>query len=344
MKNHKVDKMLLPIIVMVVCNIFLTQACGILDGAKKEIYLVCEYTNDSGNNPEVTVNKEETSSEVSFASNDIQVSHKANLVGITINNVNISDEEGNYVITSLEVQEEVRGQFSTYSEFSWNVSKFTNIAVVLVLDVSESLEDKFPEIKEFAKEFAREVFKNDENAQIAVVAFSTDIDTLDFTNDISRIENYIDGLGPGKYTALYDAMLEGSQMLLSDRLNVDGRAMVTFTDGSDNNSNNESYDLLVKTLEASAIKSYTIGLEDKDKVNRNELENLAVNGVFELTDSLSDLKKIFKKFSESVSDVYSIYYERNDQRVPEPRKIRFVIGSERKGKSQFTFPFNFKKD
>jgi hypothetical protein len=117
---------------------------------------------------------------------------------------------------------------------------------------------------------------------------------------------------------------------------ADGKAILTFTDGTDNNSDPQFTPeylfnkLTNDTINAGnvLINSFTIGLEGNGGVDRPVLENLAANGgVARFPQNISELELIFEKFSESISNVYNLTYIRNQQIIPEsnPARLRFVF-------------------
>jgi len=164
-----------------------------------------------------------------------------------------------------------------------------------------------------------------------VVSFSDVINSMPLTSDPNTISNYIDGIQQGPFTSLYEAMNTGVDSLLSH--NAESRAILTFTDGTDNNSNPSYTPAYLKNkLENNPsgilINSFTIGLEGNGGVDRTILEDLAINGgVAEFPSSISGLRSVFEKFSSSISNVYNFTYVRNQQPISgnAPVKLKFVI-------------------
>jgi len=141
--------------------------------------------------------------------------------------------------------------------------------------------------------------------------------------------NFIDSLHQGQFTALYDGRLFGIGMLANPNLDIEGKAIVTFTDGTDNYSIVPS-DSVTAQLKRYNIKSYTIGLRGKGNLDETMLRDLSVSGAYEFANSPKGLQNIFNKFSNSVSDVYNITYTRNRQAITTDRKIRFEISTKKK--------------
>ena len=206
-----------------------------------------------------------------------------------------------------------------------------------MLDVSNSLGTDFTNVKKYAKEFAKIVSQNSfdtatnmPKAVFGVVAFSDSIfqRSLLPPND-PLIGKFIDSLHQGQFTAMFDAMAQGIAMLADTNLIVDSKALITFTDGTDNFSATTS-DSILSRLAKHKIKSYTIGLRGKGNLDEEILKSLAVKGAYDFANSSSDLQSVFKKFSNSVSDVYDVIYTRNNQVIPSARKMRFNITVKKK--------------
>lgn len=248
-----------------------------------------------------------------------------NRVDIILNNLTISDTVS-YILDSVAVREEIRpGEFVRFSEFEAKRAALTRIAVVLVLDVSRSLGDDFPRVKSYAQNFVRLVKTNLPEAQIGVVAFATGLEVHNISNDTTAVLQYIGRLQQGEFTALYDAMNQGIDMLRSPALVVDARALVTFTDGRDNASRLDLNppDSLVVRLNRAGISSFTIGFNARDAVDEQVLQQLAVKGVFELASDVNRLRRVFDIFSRAVANIYRVTYTRNDQIISAPRALRF---------------------
>ena len=98
-----------------------------------------------------------------------------NGVDIVIPGVRIRTESSNYEITRIKIEEKAAGEecFILQNEFNNAQSSFqTDIATVLVLDMSSSLSENIEELKEYAKNFATTVVNSSDNSQVAVVFFS----------------------------------------------------------------------------------------------------------------------------------------------------------------------------
>ncbi len=257
-----------------------------------------------------------------------------NGIDIIIPEVRIRTENNNYEITKFSVDEtEFEDDcFKNYFELSSDSdTNKTDIATVLVLDMSTSLEDDMNQLKEYAKDFANTIVNSSSNSTVAVVFFSgrntvkktkfyksSDISELDI-----EIENYKDYQNR---TALYQATLEGIELL--EAFDFEGeKSIVVFTDGGDNDSNNPKS--LLSDIQNSTINKFVIGLRGKDFDEEN-LETIAnQGGNFIVADNIGDLENIFKIVGRGVISVYELRYNRSDQILSqnEAIRVRFSIKS-----------------
>jgi len=284
------------------------------------------YTNDNDNNPQFIIDEDLTDPFISFDGFPECIVLNSNSIQISLNNLSISGEGVNYAVESVNVEEFVNDNWQSFVEFSSSYQKQTEIVIVLVLDASNSLGYQFNNVKEFAKEFVNIIFNNSSEAMVGIAAFSTEITVFPISNNHPEILNNIDSIEQGEYTKMYDAMMEGIN-LLNQIVDADGYALVTFTDGIDNYSTT-NYTEVIFTLENSNIKSFTMGLEGNGGIDETILEALAVNSnEFEIVSSVTDLQNTFQLFAQSVSNVYRINYIRNNQIISEPREIKFIMSS-----------------
>jgi Mg-chelatase subunit ChlD len=252
----------------------------------------------------------------------------------------VGDKKINYEITALSFEEKVEGKWVSFTEFKHSQArKINNLGIVLVLDASNSLGSDFTEVKLDAKDFVNLVFQNTvDSARVGVVAFSTTINSMKIdlngtgTESMKqKIFEFIDkDIKQDEFTALYDGMLAGIDMLADPLLKVDAKALVTFTDGRDNYSfRTNTADTVAARLKKNQIPSFTIGYKGRGELDAALLQRLAQasQGVFRLAEDKAKLKTIFHEIAVSVTDVYTVTYSRNDQVISasEPRPIRLNI-------------------
>ncbi len=122
--------------------------------------------------------------------------------------------------------------------------------IVLLLDVSGSVEERMDFIRKAARNFLNTVGPQD---RIAIVSFRDDIQVIsDFTTDRRLLSERLDQIDAGGATALYDAL---SYVLvdLIKPLRGDRTAVVILSDGDDNRSFVPFPAVLEATIESGAL-------------------------------------------------------------------------------------------
>ena len=304
--------------------------------ASREYNLYIDFWNPDGDNPQIQFDAQNSSQEVriDFSQTFAGIAVPPNFTNVIIDNVRIID--ANFVnyqieaITAYEFREDINN-WKVDVEFYMAYEPVGHMDVVLVLDASASLGDDFSNVKEFANGFVNKIFTDSPGANIGLVDFSDVINTYGLSNNQEGINDYIQNIGQGPFTTLYEALNEGITMLQASQ--AEGKAIVTFTDGTDNNSDPlYTPEYLTNQLENDPnnilINSFTIGLEGNGGVDKPVLEKLAANGgVAAFPRNMNELEKVFDQFSTSISNVYNLTYIRNQQVIPQsdPVKLKFVI-------------------
>ena len=125
-------------------------------------------------------------------------------------------------------------------------------SVVLMLDMSPSVEDNTRGIQDAAIDFVRQLRPQD---RVMVVSFDRHIDYLtDFTSDRYQLERAIRNTSTGSGTSVYDAVYE---VVTRKLRNVDGRkALILFSDGEDTTSRRVGYDDVIGAITESDVLVY----------------------------------------------------------------------------------------
>ena len=302
----------------------------------KEYYLVLDFWNPNGDNPQISFDADNSSPEIKIDFNQTfaGVAVPPNLTNIIIDNVRILDANNiNYQIDEI-IAYEWRDDINNWKvdvEFVMDYQQLEDLNVMLVLDASASLGDDFTKVKDYANDFVNKILTNSPSAEIGVVAFSDVINSLGLTNNQVALSNYIGNMQQGPFTTLYEAMNVGIDTLQESH--SEGKVILTFTDGTDNNSGPEFtpeflQNKLVNDTNSIIINSFTIGLDGNGGVDKPVLENLAANGgIAEFPNNIDELGTVFDKFSKSISNVYNLTYIRNQQVIPDSTaaKLKFVI-------------------
>lgn len=328
-------------VLAVFCLALLMGSCG-KNGVdpknpkSRDFELYIDFWNTQGMNPQITFDAVNSSPEIKidFSKTFAGVAVPPKYTNVIIDNVRIIDDNDiNYQIdeiTAYEWREDIN-DWKVDVEFTMDYSQVQDLLIVMVLDASASLGSDFEKVKNYAANFVTKVLTEIPNARIGVIDFSDEIHSFPPSNNRIAILNYIASVEQGPFTSLYEAVNMGIDFLNNGT--AEGKALLVFTDGTDNNSNPEFTPLyLIDKLDNStssiAINSFTIGLEGNGGVDRPVLEALAANGgSAAFPGNIDELGTVFEKFSSSIANVYNLTYIRNQQVIPESNKarLRFVI-------------------
>lgn len=302
----------------------------------REFELYIDFWNTQGNNPQITFDAVNSSPEVKidFSKTFAGITVPPKYTNVVIDNVRIIDNNNvNYAIdgiTAYEFRQDIN-DWKVDVEFTMNYTQVQDLTVMMVLDASASLGSDFDKVKQYASNFIAKVLTQIPDARIGVIDFSDEIHSFPPTNNKVALQNYIASIKQGPFTSLYEAVNMGIDML--DNATAEGKALLVFTDGTDNNSDPEyTPAFLLNKLDNAAnnvrINSFTIGLQGNGGVDKPVLEALAANsGNAAFPGNIDELGTVFERFSGSISNVYNLTYVRNQQVIPESNKarLRFVI-------------------
>jgi VWFA-related protein len=185
------------------------------------------------------------------------------------------------------------------------------VNVALVIDDSESMEDKIDEAKAGARSFVSNFSPDDRGA---VFGFDDDVQFVqEFTSDTDDITTAIDSLVANGETALFDAV---ERALEATRTTSDRQAVVVLADGDNNedpDGDGHGVDDVVDLAVSYGIPVYTIGLETGDFDPEN-LRRLATetSGDYYEAPSADDLSEIYVDVSESISSEYQVTYRTDE--------------------------------
>jgi len=291
----------------------------------KSEYVTISYSNTMANGPAVD---DLFRSESPFVKYDTAWAQNigGGTVQVILDGVRIQSTRSNFEIEKIQIFEEDKGKFEIQDEFSnLSTSNKTDIATVLVLDMSTSLGDLVVDLKTYAKSFVDQVVQSTENSKVAVVFFSGKdeiyaTDFYDYTNaDLlkTEIDNYTNYQSR---TALFQATLNGLSLL--DALSFEGtKALVVFTDGGDNDSNNPTS--LQEEIADSPYLRISIGLEGED-FDRADLLSIADSPANSIrVNKKEKLERVFNTVGRQVVSVYKVVYERSDQTLDKNISIKF---------------------
>ncbi len=256
--------------------------------------------------------------------------------GVELVSLNVSvTAEGKYV-TDLEQDE-----FEVFEDGAkQNVTFFSRkqqpIALAILLDTSNSMEDKLKTAQEAAVGFAKRL-TTDDLAQ--VIDFSSQVRIIQgFTNDAGALERAIRGTNADGSTALYNAIYISLKELKKIRPQkeeeIRRQAIVVLSDGDDTSSL-LPYEEVLDLAKRSETAIYTIGLRQGIESGRASfkeaefvLKQLAqeTGGRSFFPAHVSELPKIYEQISQELSTLYSLAYtSRNPLRNGAWRRIAVRI-------------------
>jgi hypothetical protein len=259
----------------------------------------------------------------------------SNGVDVVIPGIRVRSQTNNFNITRVNIEERGNNEpcFFVQNEFNLSDSSFdTDIASVLVLDMSTSLLGNITQLKEYAKDYANTVVNSSDGSTVAVVFFS-DRDAIQSTafytsSNIGQLNTIIDNFSNfQERTALYQAVQTGINLLESLPFTGE-KSIVAFTDGGDNDSNNPSQ--LIAEINASDVEKFAIGLRGGDFQESGLREIVSQTSNFVVADNINDLENIFATVSRGVISVWQVRYSRSDQLLSsdETVQIRFSFETE----------------
>jgi VWFA-related protein len=247
-------------------------------------------------------------------------------------NASVTDRNGR-AIAGMQVSD-----FVVYEDGSER--KITNVTpatepfnLILLLDVSGSVEERIDFIRKAARDFLRTASPQD---RISIISFRDDIQIISgFTTDRSLLSRKLDEIDAGGATALYDALAYSLVDTLRP-LRGERTAIVILSDGDDNKSFVPLPAILEATIESGAL-IYPLyvpsGLIPESSVPRpvvtvdpmrtryltittraaEEGERLATvsGGVFYPIKRLEDLQKAYDDVVAQLRTAYTITYSSN---------------------------------
>jgi len=251
--------------------------------------------------------------------------------GVELVSLSVSVSDGSKLITDLEENE-----FEVYEDGSKQAITFFSrrhlpVALAILLDTSNSMEDKLPTAQEAAVGFAKRMRPED---VIEVIGFSTQVRILQpFTNELPTLERAIRGTTADGSTALYNSIYISLKELRKVKAKTEEeirrQAIVVLSDGDDTSSL-LPYEEVLELAKRSETAIYTIGLRPPDigrasfKEAEYVLRQLAqeTGGRSFFPTTVHDLPKIYEAISQELSTLYSIAYtSKNPQRNGAWRRV-----------------------
>jgi Ca-activated chloride channel family protein len=246
-------------------------------------------------------------------------------------NVSVTSGDGKFV-TDLEQNEFEVFEDGARQSITFFSRKQQPIALAVLLDTSNSMDDKLATAQEAAVGFAKRL-KPEDVAE--VIDFSSQVRILqEFTNDAGALERAIRSTHADGSTALYNSIYISLKELKKIKARTEDeirrQAIVVLSDGDDTSSL-LPYEEVMELAKRSETAIYTIGLRDQRDGGRPNfkeaeyvLKQLAqeTGGRTFFPKSVHELPKIYEQISQELSTLYSVAYSsRNPVRNGAWRRI-----------------------
>jgi VWFA-related protein len=188
------------------------------------------------------------------------------------------------------------------------------LSVILVLDASGSMKKNMHFLQEAASTF---VHKLEEVDQALVVQFNDSVKgSVEFTNDMDRLDQFVEALQAWGGTSLYDAIHYGLGRVKDQ---AGRKALVVFSDGDDTTSSMKEQEVIdyARAVEATI---YTVGIEGGGFGGgspRGFLKKISAEtgGTFFFPDKVGEMIKAFAEISEELHNHYLLAY--SPKRAPD---------------------------
>ena len=242
--------------------------------------------------------------------------------GIDLVSLNVTVMEGAKYVTDLEevvfevFEDGVKQDLTFFSRVQ------QPIALAVLLDTSNSMEERLPMAQEAAVGFAKRLRPID---AMEVVAFNSQVDVVQtMTNDLAALEKAIRGTSVNGSTSLYNAIYVSLKGLKKDKARsaeeIRRQALVVLSDGDDTSSM-MPYEEVLDLAKRSETAIYAIGLRQND-IGRprfkeaefvlRQLSQETGGRVFYPT-SVAELPKIYEQIAQELASQYSIGYSSSNQ-------------------------------
>ncbi len=204
-----------------------------------------------------------------------------------------------------------RQDFQVYEEgvlqdLSTFFSEDVPLEIIVAVDVSGSMKDAMPKVKESVKKFLNAIKPKD---RVTVLGFNDSVFTLARpTVDLATRLKAIDRIAPWGGTSLYDVIVQAIDLLGRQ---TGRRALIVFTDGEDLNSR-VPIEVAERRLEASDAVLYPIGQGRAPHLQtlKSVLERLArkSGGQAYFGDNVDKLDGVFADIFDELSNQYLLGY------------------------------------
>ncbi len=256
--------------------------------------------------------------------------------GVELVSLSVTVTDGAKYVTALD-----QDDFEVFEDGARQAITFFSrvqqpIALAILLDTSNSMEDKLATAQEAAIGFVRRMRKED---AIEVIEFNSQVRIPQpFTSDPNALERAIRQTTVNGSTSLYNAIYVSLRELKKERAasaeEIRRQAIVVLSDGDDTSSLVE-YEEVLNLARRSETAIYAIGLRQAEsgrprfKEAEFVLRQLSqeTGGRVFFPASVAELPKIYEQISEELASQYSIAYSsKNPMRNGAWRRVDVRIG------------------
>ncbi len=207
------------------------------------------------------------------------------------------------------------------------------LRIVLLVDTSDSIRQRFRFEKEAASLFLRQTLRTD--ADLAMIAgFDRHLHVAqDFSHDSSLLSAGIDRLQPGGQTAVFDSVAEACRRLARAGPGMVAKILIVLSDGDDNAST-ITRQAAIAAAQQAEVTIYTIGVnhESLNFIGDKNLKHLAAptGGQALFPGTAPKVARSFARISEELRHRYAIAY-RPPEFAANGRFHRIQIGARQAG-------------
>ena len=200
---------------------------------------------------------------------------------------------------------------STISEFELTSLEYEASRIILLCDISGSMDGSIDPLKNAVIAFAD---KMEDGEEVCVIGFSDDIEFItEFSSDPETVKSFAEKLDAGGGTALFSSLVKCSQYLQRDP--VTNNVIIAMTDGRDGHiaKNSEIYEKVGAMVGEKDITVYTLGLGND--VDTNYLQTIAEygNGASLYISSQEQLEAFYDFIHGQLHHQYILRYKAKNQ-------------------------------
>lgn len=256
-----------------------------------------------------------------------------------------------YSIESFIVQEEVDGQWETFSEFHPVKQYATDIGVVIVLDNSMSLKDQLEQNKVLATELGKALLEDERIKGMSAVAVMPlalpASQEITFTRKTLDVALQARAVKPYAYTPLYAGIGQAIMLFddyeqsspsprdpFGDPFKFEEKYIVVISDGQDTSSVSEKPATVEKQLTArSDIAVYVLAVKGSDRIHEERLTRLVGANTdryidlseFDPQSAAERMTAVKDTILQSCVDRYNLFYQRSGLNPGFSGRLKFVI-------------------